>query len=184
MRGWLREHRRATVGFAGVAIALAAFGVLWFGPQYLFIDHTVSEALPSVAEPEGSSTGPGSESSPDPPAAEATVVARGELRSLEHESSGTALIIELPDGSRFLRLEDLETSNGPDLRVIVSDQAVSDEWRIWDDGSYFDLGPLKGNIGSSNYAIPSDVELSRFRTAVVWCRRFSVGFAVAPLDAA
>jgi hypothetical protein len=45
-----------------------------------------------------------------------------------------------------------------------------------------DLGALKGNLGSSNYEIPANVDLSSFETAVIWCRRFSVGFGVAPLD--
>jgi hypothetical protein len=40
---------------------------------------------------------------------------------------------------------------------------------------------LKGNVGDSNYRIPEDVDLSGFRTAVIWCRRFTVGFAVAPI---
>jgi hypothetical protein len=47
-----------------------------------------------------------------------------------------------------------------------------------------DLGALKGNLGSSNYEIPSELDLEGFRTAVIWCRRFSVGFGVAPLEPA
>jgi len=111
-------------------------------------------------------------------------LAGGAFRSLEHASSGTALLVELPDGSRYLRLQDLETSNGPDLRVVLTDQPLSEDWRVWDDGELLDLGGLKGNIGSSNYAIGSKVDLATFRTAVIWCRRFSVGFAVAPLEPA
>jgi Electron transfer DM13 len=30
--------------------------------------------------------------------------------------------------------------------------------------------------------IPTSVDLGDFRTAVIWCRRFSVGFGVAPLE--
>jgi hypothetical protein len=44
-----------------------------------------------------------------------------------------------------------------------------------------DLGKLKGNIGNQEYVIPADVDVSRFNTAVIWCRRFSVGFGEAPL---
>jgi hypothetical protein len=36
-------------------------------------------------------------------------------------------------------------------------------------------------IDPQNYEIPRDVDLERFRSAVVWCERFGVGFAVAPL---
>ena len=53
---------------------------------------------------------------------------------------------------------------------------------MYDDGEFVDLGGLKGNMGSSNYEIPDEVDLSKFKSAVVWCRRFSVGFAAAPLE--
>jgi hypothetical protein len=43
------------------------------------------------------------------------------------------------------------------------------------------LGPLKGNRGNQNYTIPAGTDLTKFQSAVMWCRRFLVGFAVAPL---
>ena len=47
---------------------------------------------------------------------------------------------------------------------------------------FIDLGALKGNRGSQNYAIPAGTDLRAFKSAVIWCRRFAVGFAVAPLQ--
>jgi hypothetical protein len=44
-----------------------------------------------------------------------------------------------------------------------------------------ELGVLRGNRGDQNYPVPRDVDTDRFRTAVIWSERFSVGFAVAPL---
>ena len=46
---------------------------------------------------------------------------------------------------------------------------------------YVDLGSLKGNIGDQNYDIPSDIDLGKYRAATIWCNRFSVNFATAPL---
>ena len=109
-------------------------------------------------------------------------LASGDLRTLEHATTGLVRIVELEDGSRFVRLEDLDTSDGPDLRVYLTDQPLSDDWGVWDDGRHVDLGALKGNVGDSNYRIPEHVDLSEFRTAVIWCRRFTVGFAVAPIS--
>jgi hypothetical protein len=185
----LKRHpgRWAVVAVAAFAVGVA--GLYWFAPWNLFIDRTVDEALPSVPEatvevPAGEQEAPGEDvgtAEPEGEAAPATL-AEGGFSSLEHETVGTALVVQLEDGSRFLRLEDLETSNGPDLRVILTDQPVSDDWQVWDDGAVLDLGALKGNIGSSNYEIPEDVDIDGFETAVIWCRRFSVGFGVAPLD--
>ena len=46
------------------------------------------------------------------------------------------------------------------------------------------VAALEGNLGSSNYEIPAGVDLEDFESIVVWCRRFSVGFGVAPLGLA
>lgn len=65
--------------------------------------------------------------------------------------------------------------------MYLTDQPVSNDWGVWDDGRYVDLGALKGNVGDSNYLIPEDVDPLDFRTVVIWCRRFTVGFGVAPI---
>jgi hypothetical protein len=48
---------------------------------------------------------------------------------------------------------------------------------------FITLGALKGNIGDQNYDLPADVDLAKYRSVSVWCRRFSVNFATAPLAA-
>jgi hypothetical protein len=177
---WLRSHAVGAAVLAVGGIALLTFGVYWFAPQRLVLDRRVEEGLPSVHAP---SSDPAQTDAVDPDAsAGRRTVASGAFRSLEHGTSGRAALIELGDGRRFLRLEDLDTSNGPDLRVYLTDQPLSDDWHVWDDGEFVDLGALKGNVGSSNYLVPAGVDLWRFETAVVWCRRFTVGFGVAPLD--
>ena len=188
----LRRHP-ARSALVAVALALAAaLALYWFAPWNLFVDRRVDEALPAAVDAGGTTGAAGEatrdvagDTAADEPGAEAGTVALagGAFVDLEHATTGTALLIELEDGSRYLRLEELNTSNGPDLRVVLTDRPLSDEWDVWDDGELVDLGPLKGNIGSSNYEIPRDLDLSRFRTAVIWCRRFSVGFGVAPLVA-
>jgi hypothetical protein len=183
---WARANRGAAVAIAAGGIVVFALGIYWFAPQNLFLDERVDEALPgAIATPAGEgagTTGATGPSGSEPPAAEeSTVLARGDFRSLEHATSGEAQVIELADGTRYLRLEGLETSNGPDLRVYLTDQPLSDDWGIWDDGRFIDLGGLRGNVGSSNYEIPEDVDVGEYRTAVIWCRRFTVGFGVAPI---
>ena len=72
------------------------------------------------------------------------VLATGSFRSLAHETSGTASILELDDGSRFLRIEDLDTSSGPDVRVYLSEAPADASDETLDD-AFVDLGGLKGN---------------------------------------
>lgn len=181
----IRLIRRPAFLAAAVILAAAGFAAYWFAPWNLVVDRTVDEALPSIAPAEPVDDGDG-----DAPAGgDAGVddggpatLSRGRFRSLEHATRGSALVVELADGSRLVRLEGLETSNGPDLRVILSSEAPQDDWHVYDDGELLDLGALKGNLGSSNYEIPADADLSDFESIVVWCRRFSVGFGVARLE--
>lgn len=176
-----RYPRGAMAAALGI-VAVAAFALYWLAPWRLFVDRRVDEALPGAV-----ATTVAPESADSPPAAAAptegvATLAQGDFSSLEHETTGAAIVVQAADGARYIRLENLQTSDGPDLRVILTDQPVSDDWYVWDDSRYVDLGPLKGNVGSANYAIPSETDLADYRTAVIWCRRFGVGFGVAPLD--
>ena len=184
LRRTIRRHPGRTAMIALVLAVVGGFALYWFAPWNLFIDRRVDEALPGVLEQVPAATGPGDPAArpAEPGSDEPVTLAQGSFTSLEHTTTGTALVLELEDGRRFLRLDGLETSSGPDLRVILTDQPLSDDWDVWDDGVLVDLGPLKGNIGSSNYEIPPSVDLGDFVTAVIWCRRFSVGFGVAPLE--
>lgn len=178
--GAIRRHPGRTVAVLVVGALAVVAGFLWFRPDRLFTDREVSEALPgAAAAPMGAvpaeETAGGGEAAP-------TTLAGGEFVSLEHETRGTALVLDTP-GRQVLRFEDFETSDGPDLLVYLSakEPAGPDDWYGYD-RDFVDLGELKGNVGNQNYAIPSNVDLDRYSTAVVWCRRFEVGFAAAVLQ--
>jgi hypothetical protein len=174
----IRRHPGRTVVAAVVALGLFIFGMLWFTPWRLFTDDPVNESLPGTApasEEQMVDEMPGMLQPAEPGS-----LAEGQFVGLEHESKGRALVIET-DGTRFLRFEDFETSNGPDLVVYLSTKdADPNDWHGYD-ADFVDLGTLKGNVGSQNYEIPSDVDVEKYSTAVVWCRRFEVGFAAADL---
>jgi hypothetical protein len=46
---------------------------------------------------------------------------------------------------------------------------------------FIEVGKLKGTEGDQNYAIPAGLDLSKYRAVTIWCRRFGVNFATAPL---
>jgi hypothetical protein len=160
---------------AAVAVVAMAGALLWFEPWQLFATTTVSEAVPS-APPDADGSGQ-ARSGP-------STLSAAPFRSLEHETSGSARILQLDDGRRFVRLEDFRTSSGPDLVVLLSDTAATeDSWGAYDDGRTALLGTLKGNVGDQNYEVPPGVDLAGFDSVVVWCRRFTVGFGAAPIEA-
>ncbi|MFF5217248.1 DM13 domain-containing protein [Micromonospora sp. NPDC000442] len=176
-----------------VLAAGSAFGLYWFQPWKLLTDAEVAERLTTVATP-ASSAAPASSATPTnsatpaspagPDAATATLVSSGDFISHEHDTSGSARIVRTADGQHRLELVGLDTSNGPDLRVWLTDQPViegRDGWHVFDDGRWVELGRLKGNRGDQGYAIPGDVELSDLTSVSIWCKRFAVSFGAAAL---
>jgi hypothetical protein len=150
-------------------LMLIAAVALWvaFRPERLFVNAKVNEAMPAgfanVSQ---------------------TVLSSGSFHSVAHESKGTASIYQLADGKRILRFTNFKTSNGPDVRVYlvaVNDASDSDTVKKAD---FLELGSLKGNIGDQNYDIPANTDLAKYRAVTIWCKRFSVNFATAPLTTA
>ncbi|UUU26961.1 DM13 domain-containing protein [Streptomyces sp. DSM 40750] len=174
--------RPLALGVLVMAVVGAGLGLYWFQPWKLWQDETVREALPEVA---GTSTPPTTAPSQSAsPASGPDTLASGELISHEHTTSGTVKLVRLSDGSHVVRLENLDTSNGPDLRVWLTDAQVLEGtagWHVFDDGEYVSLGKLKGNKGSQNYTVPADVDPSRYTSVSIWCDRFDVSFGAARL---
>ncbi len=153
------------------AVIVAAVAVLWylFRPELLFVDKSVNESFPVTA-----ANGPSNDSADQ-------VKAQGMFHAGEHQTKGTATIYELASGKRVLRLTGFETSNGPDVHVLLGKAADAADNDTVKAAGYLDLGSLKGNKGDQNYDIPADVDPSEFNSVTIWCNRFSVNFGTAPL---
>jgi len=111
------------------------------------------------------------------------VVAKGDFHNADKAGKGTATVYEVADGKRILRLSEFETDNGPDLhvRLIAADDAKDTD--SVKKAEFVELAKLKGNKGNQNYDLPKDVDLSKYKVVSIWCNRFSVNFAAAPLKA-
>ena len=171
------------------ALAWLAFG--FFGIQAAFIDNEVSESGPvfsastaeqdavaetdefqdAMEEAEENRTSTDEAATDVMPGEIVTLVSGGFSGNSRYDITGDALVLNDGSDERFLRFENFESSNGPDLKVYL--RAAN--------GDFVSLGDLKGNIGDQNYEIPTDVDLSVFNTVEIWCERFGVGFGSASL---
>ena len=148
-------------------VVVAGAGWYLFRPELLFVNKRVNEAMVTAQ----GATAP-------------MIVLSGRFHSVAHETKGTASVHELGGGSRLLRLTDFATSNGPDVRVyLIAAPDASDDATVTKAG-YLELGKLKGNEGDQNYEIPAGTDLTKYRAVTIWCRRFGVNFATAPLTQA
>lgn len=176
MRRLLRNRLvQAGIALSGVLLVVA---LAVFEPWKLWVDKTVVEALPvapaAVAVEQVAAV----------PTPALTELSSGTFISHEHGTTGTVRVLQLSDGSRVVRLENLETSNGPDLKVVLSDAPVipgKAGWHVFDDDQHVKIGNLKGNKGSQNYVIPAEVDLALLRSVSIWCDRFNVSFGAAEL---
>ncbi|HSB10136.1 MAG TPA: DM13 domain-containing protein [Blastocatellia bacterium] len=149
------------------AFVVVAAGWYLFRPERLFVNARVNEGFPA-----------GKTASAD---ASPVTLFEGKFHDVAHKGVGTAAIHQLSDGKRVLRFTDFETSNGPDVRVyLVAAQDATDNDTVTKSG-FLELGALKGNIGDQNYDVPAETDLSKYKAVTIWCKRFGVNFATAPL---
>jgi len=165
------RHRRLRLPLLVPYAIIAIAATVWLGRGELFdktVDEDVVTAAPAPAPARGDAPKPRRN----------VLVSRGSFESLEHESSGVASLIRTRRGKHVLTLTGFSTSNGPDLRVYVAAGPVADAGDVHD---FADLGALKGDKGNQQYELDGKALDSRYRTVVIWCRAFSVGFARARL---
>jgi len=156
-----------------IVLGLIIIGIGWylFRPERLFVSKTVSEEFPASA---GNGTATSTTSS--------VALAEGRFHGVAHETKGIATIHQLPDGQRVLRFTDFQTSNGPDVQVYLGMAPDANDNETVTKAGFFHIGPLKGNIGDQNYDLPLDLDLTKYHSVTIWCRRFGVNFGTAPLS--
>jgi hypothetical protein len=154
-----------------IGVGVFVLGVAWyaFRPELLFINKSVSETFPvaSVAANTDSTIAP-------------KQLVTGQFKGYAHETQGNADVFQV-NGKRVLRLTNFKTSNGPDVHVyLVAAPDAKDDATIKQAG-FVDLGSMKGNMGDQNYDVPDNVDLDKYQAVTIWCARFNVNFATAPL---
>ncbi|MET0234631.1 MAG: DM13 domain-containing protein [Kibdelosporangium sp.] len=195
-------RKKVTWVILAVVAVAGAFALWAFQPWRLFTSSTIDEALPdsqpAAGAPANRPPATGVTRAPAAPATQAPAtqapaipppatqagpkeLTAGDFVSQEHATSGRAAVLELPDGSRVLRLTGLSSSDGPDLHVWLTDATAGGDWYKYDDGRQVKLGALKATHGNQNYAIPPGVSLDGLRSVVIWCDRFNVAFGSAAL---
>ena len=184
VRGLIHSRSFWVVGVA-VAALLVYLALAVFGVQTLLYDEEVNEdfAVSLPAEDQLPSEGGAATTSEDAAeSASAPVrVSSGEFHPVAHYGTGEAYVYRLEDGSHALRLENLDIFNGPALYLyaVAADDANDSDTVL--KAGFLDLGPLKGNQGNQTYELPDGFDPARYRAISVWCERFSVNFATAPL---
>ena len=94
-----------------------------------------------------------------------------------HYARGSAIVGIGSDGKKVLRFENFTSAQGPDLKVYLGKNA--DGSQVEEGG--LNLGPLPATDGTYNIPLPDDLDLTQYKSVVIWCEAFSVTFSVASL---
>ena len=124
-------------------------------------DTVMAEEMPAAADP-------------------ATLLRSGRWIEIDaiHRAEGSASVWQIGE-RRILRFEEFRAQNGPRLHVYLAKNVPTSLFAGAED--FIDLGPLKGNIGNQNYELPAELDLSAYRSAVIYCVPFGVVFSSAEL---
>jgi hypothetical protein len=96
-----------------------------------------------------------------------------------HRGQGRVAVVELAGGGRKLTFSEFDVDAGAGgLRVYLVAGEPAGDGEVED---FIDLAPLKGTTGDQQYDVPSDVDLGRYSTVVVWCVPFTTRIAQATL---
>ncbi|HEY7465347.1 MAG TPA: DM13 domain-containing protein [Dehalococcoidia bacterium] len=143
------------------------------------------QASPATTEPAAQTSPSAATESAQPPAGASTsagfqprVVRTGDFVSADdfHFGRGDAHLIQTGPDSYVLRFENFSVRNGPDLYVYLSEDAGGGKV-----SEMLNLGKLKATDGAFNYEIPASFDVTKVKSAVVWCRQFAVLFTHAEL---
>ena len=84
-------------------------------------------------------------------------------------------------GGYVLDLKNFKTSEGPDLHVLLLEDAkiMGDDTikMAMDHKADVDLGSLKAAMGDQSYDIPANVDVSKYHSVAIWCEKVGVLFA-------
>ena len=108
----------------------------------------------------------------DSPESSVDILKTGSFEGLAgHYADGTAKIIKVGDLT-YLRFENFEVTNGPDLRVYLTSEG--------DVKNGLHLEKLKGSRGDQNYLL-ENIDLQIYDTVIIYCQPFGVYFGEAQL---
>ena len=198
-------RRPLLIGLAALAVLAIAAPVTWYLVSPLFIRVGLEEPAPVVAaapsvppaatepapaappatperpgsSPAATAVAPTSAPAATPsPATPAPLALEGRFKGADdfHFGRGRARLIEVEPGRHVVRFEDFAVRNGPDLYVYLSPDAKGYSKQA------VELGRLRATDGNFNTKVPEGTDVTGIRSVVIWCKQFSVQFAVARLE--
>lgn len=91
-----------------------------------------------------------------------------------HTVTGTATLIKTDTGYQIQLSDDFTFDGAPDPKVALGTDGAYDKNTI--------IRLLDSNTGAQTYDVPASIDVSQYNEVHIWCEKFSVGLAVAPIN--
>lgn len=155
---------RTILAFIAGAVAGTAFGVAvgFFAFPYVFPPPPAAEQLTEIDRR-------------DAVVAEGTFIHANPSDPI-HYGQGTATV----RSSTVFLGEDFEVGPGPKFHVYLVPKAAIRSSSDLKGEMFVDLGRLRSFKGSQRYTIPAGVDLTKYKSVIIWCEQFSV--LISPAD--
>jgi len=113
--------------------------------------------------------------------ASAKVLGTATMYNIDKTGEGTAKIYQLPDGSKMIRLENFFVSINSDLEIRLSELAAPKSTDEVEKAPFATVAPLKATVGNMNYDVPKDIDVTRYKSIVIWCEITRNAYAAASI---
>lgn len=100
----------------------------------------------------------------------------GNFQTANHATSGNVEISKGERGKFELKITNLKTDAGPDLKIIISPNDAAN-WK----SNFVNLGNLKQFSGNFTFEIPQDTDLTQIQSVLIWCEEHDSLFGFANL---
>lgn len=91
-----------------------------------------------------------------------------------HVASGKVSVEKRGNGYVIVLADSFTFDGAPDPRIAFGKNGKF--------AAKTDFKPLKSNNGAQEYAVPASIDVSKYNEVHIWCRKFSVGLAIAKLN--
>jgi len=108
-------------------------------------------------------------------------VSSGSFYRIDQTGTGTVTLYHLADGTYAIRLDDFFVTANTELEVKLSALEEPKTSAQFAGAPSALVSPLEVTVGSLNFILPADVDPTKYRSVVIWCRLINSAYTGATL---
>jgi hypothetical protein len=112
----------------------------------------------------------------------AKVVGTGNLYNVDRAGEGTLKIYEMGNGTRLIRLENFFVTISSDLEIGLSELAAPRSSDEVAQAPFKVVSALKATVGNMNYDVPKDIDVTKYKSIVIWSETSRSAYAAASIQ--